>query len=169
MSTVDRVRDLVSPLLADLGLDVYDIEHQGGTLRILIDAEGGVGMDALTTATRLVSRALDDADAVTGSYTLEVSSPGLERPLRTPAHFAAAVGRDISVKTVSGYQGERRLTGRLVAAEAEDFTLLADDGAEVSVPYEAVSRARTVFDWGPAPHPKSKQTKRSTNQKARAS
>ena len=102
--------------------------------------------------TRAVSQALDDADPLPGQYTLEVSSPGLERPLRRPDQFARAVGEEISVKTRPSYDGARRLRGRLVAATAEQVELLVD-GRSVALAYDDVERARTIFDWGPTPKP----------------
>ena len=87
MTVVERVRSSVAPLLADLGLEIYDIEHGGGVLRISVDKPGGVDLDAIALATRIVSRQLDHDDPIPGRYTLEVTSPGIERPLRTPEHF----------------------------------------------------------------------------------
>ena len=84
-----RVRELVAPIASDLGLDLYDVEQRGGTLRVTLDtppgSEGGVTLDKLALASRLVSRELDQHDPVPGRYTLEVTSPGVERTLRTPA------------------------------------------------------------------------------------
>ncbi len=83
---VGRVRALVEPIVADLDLDLYDVEQRGGTVRVVIDtppgSAGGVDLDTLALATRLVSRELDHADPVPGAYTLEVTSPGVERTLR---------------------------------------------------------------------------------------
>ncbi len=83
----------------------------GGVLAVTVDRAGGVDLDALTTANRAVSRALDELDPIPGRYSLEVSSPGLERPLRTPAHFARAIGETITVKTRPQVPGERRRRG----------------------------------------------------------
>jgi ribosome maturation factor RimP len=170
MGTVERVRAVVAPILDDLGLDLYDLEHAGGVVRILVDQADGVGLDAITTATRLVSRALDDADVVGGSYTLEVSSPGLERPLRTAEHFQQAVGSDISLKTVPSHEGDRRLRGRLERVDDDRVVVLGEDGSEHTVPFDAIEKARTIFTWGPAEHPKAAHgsKKRSKSQKARA-
>ena len=147
-NVVDRVHHLVQPLLAVQGLDVVDVEHRGGVLRVTVDRPGGVDLDAIADATRQVSAVLDREDPVPGRYLLEVSSPGLERPLRTPAHFQRVVGSTVAVKTRPGADGERRLEGVLEAAD--------DDGIVVEgrrLPYEEVERARTVFRWGPAPRP----------------
>ena len=80
MSVADRVRDLALPLLDDRHLDLYDVEMQGPVLRVVVDSPpgsgGGLDLDVLADATRAVSRALDEADPITGRYTLEVTSPG---------------------------------------------------------------------------------------------
>jgi ribosome maturation factor RimP len=169
MGTVERVRDVVAPILDDLGLDLYDLEHAGGVVRILVDRTDGVGLDVITTATRLVSRALDDADVIGSSYTLEVSSPGLERPLRTAEHFHRAIGSDVSLKTVPTYEGDRRIRGRLVSAEDGRVVVLGDEGDEHAVPMAEIDKARTVFTWGPAENAKAHEgrPKRTKSQKAR--
>ena len=152
MTTSERVRELVEPVVAQVGLEVYDVEHTGGAVRVLVDRDGGVDLDTLSELTRRVSRLLDEADPVPGRYTLEVSSPGLERPLRTPAHFSRAVGSDVTVKTVPGTEGDRRVRGTLVDAGDDGFTVRAE-GGERRLRYDEVERARTVFEWGPAPKP----------------
>ena len=78
MSVSDRVRDLVAPICTDLGLELYDVEHTGGKVRVTVERPGGVDLEALSIATRLISRELDERDPVPGRYQLEVSSPGLE-------------------------------------------------------------------------------------------
>ncbi len=96
MSVPERVRSLIEPLVDEQGLALYDLELNGGVLRVVVDQpsgeSGGVGMDAITPLTRAISRALDEHDPIDGRFTLEVSSPGLERALRTPEQFAGAVG-----------------------------------------------------------------------------
>jgi ribosome maturation factor RimP len=153
MSVTERVRTLVSPLLADLGLEIYDLEHAGGVLRVTIDREGGVDLDTIALATRIVSRELDHSDPIPGRYTLEVTSPGLERTLRTPAHFAGAVGTVVNVRTVPEAEGERRAKGELVAADDDGITVRQENGVTRFVRYEDIERARTVFEWGPTPRP----------------
>jgi ribosome maturation factor RimP len=153
MTVVERVRAVVSPLLADLGLEVYDVEHAGGTLRITVDREGGVDLDTIALATRIVSRELDHTDPMPGRYTLEVTSPGLERNLRTPAHFERAVGTVVNVRTHPDVEGERRVRGELVAADDDGVTVRQDDGVERRLRYDEIERARTVFEWGPTPRP----------------
>jgi ribosome maturation factor RimP len=153
MTVVERVRAVVSPLLADLGLEVYDVEHAGGTLRITVDREGGVDLDTIALATRIVSRELDHTDPIPGRYTLEVTSPGLERNLRTPAHFERAVGTVVNVRTHPDVEGERRVHGEVTAADSDGVTVKQDDGVERRLRYDEIERARTVFEWGPTPRP----------------
>jgi ribosome maturation factor RimP len=151
VTATDRVRELVLPILADRRLDLYDIEHAGGVLRVVVDREGGLDLDALSDATRAVSRALDEADPMSGRYTLEVTSPGLERTLRTPAHFEGAVGETVKIKTAPGVESERRIEGVLAAADDDGISVRTGEGeAEVRrLTYDEVVRARTVFEWGP--------------------
>jgi ribosome maturation factor RimP len=158
MPTVaERVADAVAPVLDELGLLLHDVEHSGTSIRVVIDraepAGGGVDVDALAAATRGISRLLDDLDPIDGHYTLEVSSPGLERPLRTPAHFARAVGAEVTVKTRPGTEGDRRVEGTLEAADDDAFTLALAGGGTRRIRYDEVEKARTTFAWGPAPKP----------------
>ncbi len=171
MDTAERVRDLVAPLVAEAGADLYDVEFAGGVLRISVDRAGGVDLQVIGRLTRAVSALLDERDPVAGHYTLEVSSPGLERPLRTPEHFARAVGDAVVVKTRPGVEGERRVRGTLVAADAEGIVLRPDDAgddAERRLPFTDIERARTVFEWGPAPKPSDRSRTPSAKKKKAA-
>jgi ribosome maturation factor RimP len=159
MSVTDRVRDIVLPLLDDRHLDLYDVEMQGPVLRVVIDSPpgsaAGLDLDALADASRAVSRALDEADPITGRYTLEVTSPGLERTLRRPEHFERAVGETVKIRTAAGIGDERRVEGQLVSADDAGIVVRAmagDDGtaADRRLAYDDIERARTVFEWGPA-------------------
>lgn len=160
MSTTERLRDLLEPLVSEVGLELVDIEHHSRLLRITLDRVGGIDLEAITAASEQISALLDLHDAVPGGrYTLEVTSPGLERPLRTPEQFGRHVGSIVSVKTNPGVEGERRFQGVLTAADAEGFTIAVqparpgDPATERRVTYEQIERARTVFEWGPAPKP----------------
>ncbi len=145
----ERLERLVTPLLDVHGLHLYDVEHVGATLRVLVDRPGGVDLDLLAQVTRELSSALDAADPVPGRYTLEVSSPGLERPLRRPEHFSAAIGTKVKVKTRPGTEGERRVEGVLVAADEDGVTVEAG-GEPRRLGHDEIERAHTVFDWQPA-------------------
>jgi len=151
MSTTDRVRDIVVPLVAAAGLDLYDLDLNGGVLQVLVDRVGGADIDAIATLSRTISRALDEHDPIAGHYPLEVSTPGLERPLRTPDHFSRAVGMNVKVKTKPGTDGERRLEGTITAADDTTVTVQTADGTTRTVHHDEIERARTTFEWGATP------------------
>ena len=156
MTVADRVRELVLPLLTERDIDLYDLEVAGSVLRVVVDRPEGLDLDVLADATRAMSHALDDADPIAGTYTLEVTSPGLERRLRTPRHFARAVGETVRVKLVADAGDERRITGVLVAADDDGITVRTGDEAaphERRLSYPDIDRARTVFEWGPGEKP----------------
>jgi ribosome maturation factor RimP len=153
---LDRVRRLVDPIASDLDLDLYDVERKGATVRITLDTRpgspAGISLDTLSLATRLISRELDHTDPIAGRYTLEVTSPGLERPLRTPAHFAREVGKPVTVRLRDPQAVERRVDGTLVAADETGITLRCRAG-DLTIGFEEIDKARTVFAWTPAPKP----------------
>jgi ribosome maturation factor RimP len=163
MSVADRVRDIVVPLVAEADLDLYDLELEGGVLRVLVDAPGGADIDAISKLSRAISRSLDEHDPIDGKYTLEVGSPGLERPLRNPSHYATAVGSTVKVKTKPGVDGERRVEGTVTAADDTSVTVERPDGTVRTLRYRDIERARTTFEWGGAPK---KNTKQNQEQKA---
>jgi ribosome maturation factor RimP len=148
VSVSDRVRDVVEAPLETSGLELVDVEHTGALLRVSVDRPGGVDLDAISDASRLVSEALDRTDVVPGRYVLEVSSPGVERPLRTPEHFRRFVGTRVAVRTRPDTEGERRVEGELEAADDEGVVV-----AGRRLAYQEIDRARTVFVWEPAAKP----------------
>ncbi|MDE0116192.1 MAG: ribosome maturation factor RimP [bacterium] len=150
MSVADSVGELLAPLFHGRGLEVYDLTFGGGVLRIIVDKPGGVSLDEVAGASKVVSRLLDDNDLVPGRYTLEITSPGLERPLRRPEHYARAVGETISVKLGPHVEGQRRIQGLLVECD-HDGIAIEDGGVPQHVPFTDIAKARTVFVWGPMP------------------
>jgi ribosome maturation factor RimP len=149
---VEDLYEALRPVVAAHDLELVDVEAGAGLVRVTVDREGGVDLDGLASANRALSAALDELDPLPGRYTLEVSSPGVERRLRTPAQFARAVGETVSVRLAAGADGARRLEGRLAGADGEGLELEGPDGP-VRVRYDAIDRARTVFTWGPLPKP----------------
>ena len=156
-SELAGIRGIVEPIASDLDLDVYDIERRGVTVRVTLDthagSEGGITLDNLSLATRLISREIDHEDPISTRFTLEVTSPGLERQLRVPAHFQREVGKEITVRFRDPDADPRRLDGQLTAATEATGTILLDDGTEVTFDLDGVDKARTVFEWGPGPKP----------------
>ncbi len=154
MSTIaDRVVELVLPIVAEAGAALYDVEHQGSTLRVLIDSDGGVDLATVTAVTRALSAALDSAELMSGAYTLEVSSPGVERSLRTPEHFSRVIGQQIRVKLRPGVEGDRRVTGELLAADDASVTIRASADEDRLVRIADISKANVHVDWSPPPKP----------------
>lgn len=158
-AVVERVTRMVAPLVADLKLDLYDLEYRGGVLRITVDtppgSSGGVDLDTIALLTRMIGRDFDHDDPMPGHYTLEVTSPGLERTLRLPTHWQREIGKTVNVRLRDVAAGDRRVQGTLVAADEVQATIRLDDTdlTERVIPYAQVDRAKTVFVWGPAPKP----------------
>ncbi|MDP7542614.1 MAG: ribosome maturation factor RimP [Acidimicrobiales bacterium] len=147
----DRVGSLVAPLCDRVGVELLDIDYDGGVVRVTVDHPDGVGMDAIAALTREVSRALDHEDPVKGRYTLEVSSPGLERTLRRPGHFVRAIGSTVTVKTLPGTDGDRRVQGILESADGGGITLRTAEDVVRVLRHDEIQKARTVFEWTSAP------------------
>ncbi len=184
MDVATRIHELVAPLVAETDLELVEVRFTGGQLQVVVDRATGVDLDALSDVSSRVSRILDENDVVPGRYTLEVSSPGLERPLRTPEQFHRFVGATVSVKTCPHVPGERRERGRLEAADEKGIVIVptVGPGAGVarSLAYDDIDRARTVFEWGAQPKPgksrapantsaRGKSAKKADNDEKRAS
>ena len=152
MAVEDRIHAIVDPLVDDLGLELVDLVYGGGRLKITIDHPDGLGTDLLTKATRLISHEMDLEDPISGAYTLEVTSPGVERPLRTPAHYVRSIGEQVSLKLKPNDENLRRVKGVLTAADDDGVTVVADDETH-TISHDRIAKAKTVFDWGPAPKP----------------
>ena len=148
--------DLETPLrslLSNLGLELYDLEFSKGTLNVTVTKPGGVDLESLTSANRAISEWLDLNDPIESRFTLDVSSPGLERRLRTAAHFRSAIGETVTLREQREGAPTRRLEGVLTAAT--DTTVTIDDASlgPVEVAISALERARTVFQWGATAKP----------------
>jgi ribosome maturation factor RimP len=152
MSALDEVRDLAESVVGHRSLRLWDVEMGGSpgrtVVRVYVDADDGVDLDTVAEVSEEISRGLDLRDPIAGRYTLEVSSPGLERSLKAPHHWASSVGMQVMVKTNEVLVGNgHRIDGKVSSAGDRSVRLATDDG-EVEVPYEAVKSARTVFEWG---------------------
>ena len=148
-AVAERVQQLIEPVVVARGLELVDVEYNGGRLVVTLDSDGGVGTDDLADASRTISRVLDTEDPVPSRYTLEVSSPGLERSLRRPAHFQRAIGATVRIKTRPDVDGERRLDGQIISADDVAVTVETADSTTRTLAYGQIARARTVFEWGP--------------------
>ena len=141
---------LVAPVVEAAGLELVEVtfNREGGrrVLRVVVDRDGGVDLDTISDTAQKVSRRLDLEGFTPGPYQLEVSSPGIERPLRRPTDFGRRVGDRVKIRTTEQVAGARTHVGALVSADAEAI-VVATDGGEVRVPYDQIASARTVADW----------------------
>jgi ribosome maturation factor RimP len=167
---LEAVRTAVEPAVGALGLDVYDLELVGGgatrTLRLTVTRPGGVDLESITAVTQAVSPIVDRAATISGSYLLEVSSPGIERPLRRPEHYSSALGEEISIKFHTG-AGPRRVRGVLREFDGDRCVVETDEGDE-TIALADVTQARTVFEWGPQARPRSQAKHAKPRGRARA-
>lgn len=151
MSVEQRVEPIAEQVVGSLGLRLYDIDFNGGILRVFVDGgDASVTLDELATANRALGVALDDADPIPARYQLEVSSPGLERRLRRPAHWQSAIGATVRVKLLPGVEGDRRIEGVVESVNDESVTIRGDGPATRELRMADISKATTVFDWGSA-------------------
>ncbi len=153
----ERLWGLFEPYLAAEGVELDDLvvggPSKGRLVKVTVDAPGGIGVDRIAELARGLSRLLDDEDPVPGSYRLEVSSPGLERKLRRPAHYRKAVGREVKVKTFEPVDGQRAHMGVLDDVDDDGFVVQLNEGAARRIGFGQVASAQTVFIWEPAPKP----------------
>lgn len=163
---IDRVTALVDPIADDYAVEIVDLDYSGGVLKVVIDQPDGLESGVLVEVTKAISRMIDAEDPIPSRFTLEVTSPGVERPLKTPAHFKRAVGETVAVKTNPDVEGDRRFEGDLVDADDHGITVATDDG-DRTVRYGEIRSARTTFDWGPTP--KQGGPKQNKNKKESAS
>ncbi len=141
----ERLIALIEPLLGRLGYDLVDLEYSAGrinaTVRLFIDKAEGVGLDDCERVSRETSALLDVEDPIPTAYTLEVSSPGFDRVLRTQAHFGRFVGSRVLVELKAPRAGRRRYTGTLLSVDAAGFALEVDK-QKVDVPFVELAKAR---------------------------
>jgi ribosome maturation factor RimP len=148
---VDGTSDLenaFAPICASFGVDLVDVELASGTLQVTVERPEGIDLDAVAEINRVLSAFLDVHDdlAPSGRYELEVGTPGLERRLRRPQHFRRAVGETISVRTLAGTPGDRRVEGILESVD-DDGIVVVTSGDRRVIEFAQIERARTVFDW----------------------
>jgi len=146
----EKLIALCEPLLGQLGFELVDLEYAPGrtqsVVRVFIDRAQGVGIEDCEHVSRELSALLDVEDPVPTAYALEVSSPGLDRVLRTPAHFQRFVGERMWVELKVARDGRRRYTGRLEAVSPRGIEVLVD-GAVVAVDFADIGRARLAPQW----------------------
>ena len=146
-NTVSAVWQIAQPIAESLGLALWDVrfvkEGADWFLRIFIDKEGGVSIDDCEAMSRAIDKPLDDADPISQSYCLEVSSPGVERELVRPEHYAQMTGQPVKVRLIRPDEnGERDLCGTLGGLDGDGILLFGEDGAERRIPQKEAASVR---------------------------
>ncbi len=148
----DAIAEILRPAVEDLGCELWGVDFlsQGrhGLLRVFIERdEGGVTVDDCERVSRHVSTLLDVEDPIAGPYTLEVSSPGLDRQLFEKSHFERYAGARVKIRLLANYEGRRNFTGLLAGIEGEDVVLRVED-EELIFPLESIEKASVIPDFG---------------------
>lgn len=145
-----KLLDICEPVVTGAGYELVDIvfrrEQHGWILRVFIDGVGGISFADCARVSRELSPVLEVADPVPQAYSLEVSSPGVDRPLRTPDHFRASIGSIAKVVLGQGLDGRRNFKGEVVAVEP-DTVVLDVDGQQFRLPVSDIDSARIVPNW----------------------
>ena len=150
-SIADVVTALAQPLADELGYALWDVEYvrEGADyyLRITIDNDQGITIEDCERFSRAIDPVLDEADPITDSYHLEVSSPGIERELKTAAHIAACVGETVEARLFAPLQGSRVHRGTLIGLNDEGAVVIAVGEGQLALPRASVSRLTTVYEF----------------------
>lgn len=154
MEIRERVIALVEPLLAEQGLELVDVEHRregrGQVVRLLVDRLGGIDLESLSRLSRECSDLFDGEETIPGSYTLEVSSPGMHRPLRKPAHFEKYVGKKVRVRSRVPIDNRQNFLGVLEAVTADGVTLRVDGVQETAIEFANIDKANYEHEFSAA-------------------
>jgi ribosome maturation factor RimP len=147
---VDRVSAIADPILSNEGMELVEIEYRreskGWVIRLYIDKEGGVTLDDCTRISQEVGRSLDVEDFISTPYTLEVSSPGLARPLKKEKDFMKYRNHMIKVKTIDPIENRRQFKGKLLGI-TENRIEIAMDGGVFQILLSNVAKANLEIDW----------------------
>ena len=144
------LNELLQPLVEDLGYEFIGLEYnpnpKHSVLRIYIDHENGVGIQDCEIVSRETAALLDVKDPIRSHYNLEVSSPGLDRPLFTPAHFSEFTGSEVQINLFAPQDGRRKFTGPILSA-GESSVSIEQDGSEVTLDYDSIAKAKLIPDY----------------------
>ncbi|MDP3301320.1 MAG: ribosome maturation factor RimP [Sulfuricurvum sp.] len=137
----------IKKMVESVGLGLYDIgivnENENTIYRVSVTAPGGVSLDQCANLSHLISPLLDITVPVSGDYRLEVSSPGIERRLKSIEHFVQSIGEKVSVTTIE----KEKIEGELIAANSENVTIKIKEEGEKSIPFRSINKAKTYFEW----------------------
>jgi ribosome maturation factor RimP len=137
----------IKKMVESVGLSLYDTavfnENENTIFRVSVTAPGGVTLDQCVEVTHLISPLLDVTSPVGGEYRLEVSSPGIERKLKTLEHFIQSVGEKASLSTIA----KEKFEGEVIGVENDEIILMTKENGEQRVPFRSISKAKTYFEW----------------------
>jgi len=137
----------IKKMVQSVGLGLYDIgivnENENTIYRVSVTAPGGVSLDQCANLSHLISPLLDITPPVSGDYRLEVSSPGIERRLKSAEHFIQSIGEKVSLSTIE----KEKIEGELTAADGENITVVTKENGAITVPFRSISKAKTYFEW----------------------
>jgi ribosome maturation factor RimP len=149
-STVDLIEELITPSVQESGMELVDVDFvkEGGSwyLRIFIDKPGGIGIEDCSYLSQKIDRLLDEKDPIPQAYHLEVSSPGIEKPLKKLSDYNRFTGSLAVITTFVPFDGKKKITGRIVAAR-DDNIVLDFDGNELTIPFTQVASARLKAEF----------------------
>jgi ribosome maturation factor RimP len=147
VAKVETLRELIEPTVEALGYQLWGLEYQGqgrySILRLFIDKEDGVNVDDCAAVSHHVSGVLDVEDPIDGEYTLEVSSPGMDRPLFSLEQYQAYIGQVVSLRLRVPFEGRRKFKGKINAVEGDDIVIQVDDH-EYLLPITLIEKANVV-------------------------
>ena len=148
--SVSHLWELFEPVVVSMGYELIEIEYHPnpnyGVLRLYIDKDSGVEVDDCSAVSRQISAILDVEDPVPGKFNLEVSSPGMDRPLRRLEDFQRFIGQEAKIKTGIPFEGQRNFKGYLSGVE-DDLVIIKCESKEVRLPITAIDKARLVPDF----------------------
>jgi len=148
--SVQKLNELLQPLVEDLGFEFVGLEYnpnpKHSVLRIYIDHENGVGIKDCEMVSRETAALLDVKDPIKSRYNLEVSSPGLDRPLFTPAHYSEFAGFDVQINLFAPQDGRRKFSGPILDADQKSVRI-EQDGLEVTLDFDNIAKAKLIPDY----------------------
>jgi ribosome maturation factor RimP len=148
--SVQKLNELLQPLVEDLGYEFVGLEYNSNpkhsVLRVFIDAEDGVGIEDCEVVSREVAALLDVKDPIRSHYNLEVSSPGLDRPLFTLAHYLEFAGQPAQITLFAPQNGRRKFSGPILGVK-ENTVCIEQDGAEVALDFDNIAKAKLIPDY----------------------
>lgn len=147
----EKVETLITPCVSELGYRIWDVEYvkEGAEwyLRITIDSDNGIGIGDCECVSRAINPIIDEADPIEDFYYLEVSSPGIERVLRKPAHFEASIGCDVEARLFAPDEKKKKsYSGQLVSYDGNTVTILCGE-EKITIPSEKISKIQTIYDF----------------------